>query len=95
VDWDRADWGATATLRYISKITESTNANKMGSRTYLDAQVRWTPSFLTEGLRVAVGVNNLLDKDPPGCISCGLNNYDPNAYDAPGRFWYLRLSYRQ
>jgi iron complex outermembrane receptor protein len=40
-------------------------------------------------------VNNLFDKDPPGCISCGLNNYDPNAYDAPGRFFYLRFSYRQ
>ncbi|MDZ4373694.1 MAG: hypothetical protein U1C74_20035 [Phenylobacterium sp.] len=34
-------------------------------------------------------------KDPPGCVTCGLNNYDPNAYDAPGRLFYLRLSYRQ
>ncbi|RAK58513.1 TonB-dependent receptor [Phenylobacterium hankyongense] len=94
VDWDRGSWGATVTARYISSVVEAQNQNKLDSRTYLDAQVRWTPSFL-DSWSVAVGVNNLLDKDPPGCISCGLNNYDPNAYDAPGRFFYFRLSYRQ
>ena len=48
-----------------------------------------------KGVKVAVGVNNLFDKDPPGCVTCSLNNYDPNAYDAPGRFFYLQLTYRQ
>ncbi|MDB5465931.1 MAG: TonB-dependent receptor [Phenylobacterium sp.] len=94
VDWDRASWGATVSARYISSVVEAQNQNKLDSRTYLDAQVRWAPSFL-DSWNVAVGVNNLLDKDPPGCISCGLNNCDPNAYDAPGRFFYFRLSYRQ
>lgn len=95
LDWDGGDFGATLTGRYISSVQESAADNKLNSRTYVDAQVRWTPTFLAEGLRVAVGVNNLFDKDPPGCISCGLNNYDPNAYDAPGRFLYLQLSYRR
>lgn len=96
VDWDRGEWGATGTLRYISSVDEpEVTANKLDSRTYLDAQLRWHPEFMNEGVRVAVGVNNLLDKDPPGCISCGLNNFDPNAYDAPGRVFYLQLSYRQ
>ncbi|HEX4711950.1 TonB-dependent receptor domain-containing protein [Phenylobacterium sp.] len=96
LDWDKAEFGATASVRYISAVEESGAANRLKSRTYLDAQVRWTPTFIADGgLRIAVGVNNLLDKDPPGCITCGLNNYDPNAYDAPGRFYYLRLSYRQ
>ena len=95
VDWDKAEFGATATLRYISAVEESGAANRLDARTYVDAQFRWSPSFLMEGLRFAVGVNNLFDKDPPGCISCGLNNYDPNAYDAPGRLVYLRFSYSQ
>jgi len=94
VNWDKAEWGATATARYISSVVES-DGNKMDSRTYIDAQVRWTPSSYVEGLQLAIGVNNLFDKDPPGCFSCSLNNYDPNVYDTPGRFLYFRLSYKQ
>jgi iron complex outermembrane receptor protein len=95
LDWDKADFGATLTGRYISKVQESGDPNKLEARLYVDAQLRWRPSFLDEDLGVAIGVNNLFDKDPPGCVTCGLNNYDPNAYDAPGRLFYLRLSYRQ
>jgi iron complex outermembrane receptor protein len=98
VDWDKAEWGATATVRYISSVDEEVpdvGTNKLGSRTYFDAQFRWTPSYFDEGLRLAVGVNNLFDKDPPGCFTCNLNNFDPNVYDLPGRFFYLRLSYKQ
>jgi iron complex outermembrane receptor protein len=95
LDWDKNNWGATGTLRYISSVEESGAANKLNSRTYFDAQLRWTPPLMDDQFHVALGVNNLFDKDPPGCITCGLNNYDPNAYDAPGRFFYLRLSYRQ
>jgi len=94
VDWDRDDFGATATFRHISAVDEAGDPNKLEARTYVDAQVRWSPAFMDD-IRVAVGVNNLFDKDPPGCVTCGLNNYDPNAYDAPGRFFYLRLTYRQ
>jgi len=98
LDWDRADFGGTLTGRYISSVKEDLGPDglhKLNDRLYIDAQLRWSPSFIDDGFRVAVGVNNLFDKDPPGCITCGLNNYDPNAYDAPGRFFYLRLSYRQ
>jgi len=95
LDWEHGQWGATGTLRYISAVTESGAANRLDARSYFDAQLRWTPGFLDNSFRIAAGVNNLFDKDPPGCITCGLNNYDPNAYDAPGRFFYLRLSYRQ
>ncbi len=95
IDWDMAEFGATAGVRYISAVQESGDPNKLGARTYVDAQLRWTPASLVEGVAVAIGVNNLFDKDPPGCVTCSLNNYDPNAYDAPGRFVYLRLSYKQ
>jgi iron complex outermembrane receptor protein len=95
VDWDMGEWGATATARYLSSVTEvNAGDNKLGAVTYLDAQVRYAPEYL-KSFAFALGVNNLFDKDPPGCISCGLNNYDPNAYDAPGRFFYFRLSYKQ
>jgi len=95
LDWEKGHWGATGTVRYISSVEESGAANKLDARTYVDAQLRWSPDFWRDQFKVAVGVNNLFDKDPPGCITCGLNNYDPNAYDAPGRFFYLRLTYTQ
>ncbi|PVM89700.1 TonB-dependent receptor [Caulobacter radicis] len=96
VDWDWKNWGASASARYLSSIKETQAADaKLASRTYVDAQLRWKPDFLGETTAVAFGVNNLFDKDPPGCISCGLNNFDPNAYDAPGRYFYFRLTYRQ
>jgi iron complex outermembrane receptor protein len=97
LDWANGRFGATATARYISGVRETDDPNRLGARTYVDAQFRWTPGLFGMGddFRVAVGVNNLFDKDPPGCVTCSLNNYDPNVYDAPGRFFYLRLSYRQ
>ncbi|NEX91703.1 TonB-dependent receptor [Caulobacter sp. 17J65-9] len=93
VDWDRADWGATVGLRYLSAVEESQAANTLDARTYFDAQFRWRPEMFDDQFGLAFGVNNLFDKDPPGCVSCGLNNYDPNAYDAPGRFFYLRANF--
>jgi iron complex outermembrane receptor protein len=95
LDWDYLQWGATGTLRYISAVEETQQVNRLDARTYVDAQLRWTPGMWNSQFRIAAGVNNLFDKDPPGCFSCSLNNFDPNAYDVPGRFFYLRLSYRQ
>jgi len=95
IDWDKGEFGATAAFRYIAGVQESGNPNHLSARTYVDAQFRWTPTSLLNGVGVAIGVNNLFDKDPPACVTCSLNNYDPNVYDAPGRLLYLRLSYRQ
>lgn len=94
VDWDLAHFGATGTFRYLSSIDETGAANKLDSIYYFDAQLRWSPAMLGEGVQFSLGVNNLFDEDPPGCVTCGLNNYDPNIYDAPGRFGYVRLSYK-
>ena len=94
VDWSRNNWGATGTLRYISSVDETGAVNKLDATTYIDAQVRWTPAMLGESAMFTIGVNNLFDQDPPGCFTCGLNNYDPTTYDAPGRFGYIRLSYK-
>jgi len=68
----------------------SRERNRLGAVTYHDLQLAWqTPWHDT--LRVVGGVNNVGGKEPPPCLSCTLNGYDPSTYDAPGRFWYLRL----
>ena len=94
LDWAKDGWGASITGRYISGVTESQNGNKMGRRLYTDVQLSWAPDFWGERFGFAIGVNNLFDTDPPACISCGLNNFDPTTYDAPGQFGYIRATFK-
>jgi iron complex outermembrane recepter protein len=94
IDWSMGDYKLSYTNRYISRVKEAQADNKLSARYYADVQASWFPSALDGKVGLSLGVNNLFDKDPPACFSCGLNNYDPNAYDAPGQFGYLRLVYR-
>lgn len=94
VDWSLGGFSASVTGRYIKGVTESQNGNKLKSRFYTDVQLSWAPAFWEQRFQFTVGVNNLFDRDPPACISCGLNNFDPTTYDVPGQFGYLRLSYK-
>jgi iron complex outermembrane receptor protein len=95
LDWDWTQFGATATARYISEVDESGAPNSLDAMTYIDLQARFTPAALNDRITLAIGVNNVTDEDPPGCFTCGLNNFDPTTYDPPGRFGYVRISYRQ
>ena len=92
LDWDSTHFGASITGRYIKSVKESQADNKLNSRFYTDLQLRWTSPDFAENFGFALGVNNLFDKDPPGCISCGLNNFDPGTYDVPGRYLYARAT---
>jgi iron complex outermembrane receptor protein len=66
--------------------------NEMDSRIYTDLQVSWTPPVFDRQLQVAIGINNLLDEDPPPCLSCDLNNYDGTLYPVPGRYFHARAA---
>jgi iron complex outermembrane receptor protein len=55
-------------------------------------QLRWQSPSFAGNFGFALGVANLFDMDPPGCIRCGLNNFDPTTYDVPGRYLYARAS---
>jgi iron complex outermembrane receptor protein len=97
IDWDGHMFGATLTGRYISSVTEFPDGFdkpglKMNSRLYVDGQLRFSPTWMSDALGFAIGVNNVFDKDPPGCSSCGLNNMDPTTYDVPGRYYYARIN---
>ena len=91
IDWTLGRFGATLAGRYISRVIETQEDNDLNARFYVDFQLRYTLPLLRE-VGLAAGVNNVFDKDPPGCISCGLNNYDPGTYDVPGRYIYGRVS---
>ena len=92
LDWTGTSLSASLTERYIKSVRESANGNKLNSRFYTDLQLRFHAPSFSDNFGFALGVNNLFDKDPPGCISCGLNNFDPGTYDVPGRYMYARAT---
>ncbi|MGH6893083.1 MAG: TonB-dependent receptor domain-containing protein, partial [Dongiaceae bacterium] len=93
------------TLRYISSLTEScgggagfpvcsnnaAGTNELEAITYHDLRMQWRAPGAS-GLRIAGGINNVLDQDPPECLSCSLNGYDASLYDLPGQFGYIEAS---
>jgi iron complex outermembrane receptor protein len=106
-DWAKGPWAASWTVRYIDSLTEScggangfdicddsgANINRLGSTTYHDVQVSWHTDAFLRDFSVSLGVNNLMGKEPPTCLSCTLNGYDASTYDLPGRFWYARVGF--
>ncbi|WP_068073238.1 TonB-dependent receptor domain-containing protein [Novosphingobium lentum] len=93
IDWTLGPVSASFTGRYIDSVTEIQNGNKLPSRFYSDFQLTVRPSWLDSRAAFTIGVNNAFNVQPPACISCSLNNYDPTTYDVPGQFGYIRLSY--
>jgi iron complex outermembrane receptor protein len=92
LDWNGTNVGASLTGRYIKGVDETGADNKLDSRFYTDVQLRFFAPSFADNFGFALGVNNLFDKDPPGCVSCGLNNFDPGTYDVPGRYLYARAT---
>ena len=93
IDWDGDTFGATLTGRYMSSLREvNGDNNKLKSIFYTDAQIRWSPSFMSlKNLALAAGVNNIFNAHTPGCVSCDINNLDQTLYNTPGRYYYARV----
>ena len=108
LDWSRANWNASWTIRHISELTEECGdavafavcgdqgrgLNTLDAITYHDLQLGYRFDLL-KGLQLSAGLNNVFNEDPPICLSCSLNGYDASTYDIPrGRYWYLRADLR-
>ena len=65
-------------------LVEGGGTNYLGATTYHDAQLSWGTEAWMKDFRITLGVNNVLGKDPPICLSCTLNGYDASTYDLPG-----------
>jgi iron complex outermembrane receptor protein len=69
--------------------------NELDSVVYTDLQFSWAPEELFGGgWSFSIGVNNLLDEDPPICFSCDLNSLDGTIYPIAGQFWYVRAAFQ-
>ena len=108
--WDAFD--LTVRWRYIgsdkSELTSSnpfltgtpTPASSIPAYNYIDL----TGAFdVYKNIRVQIGVNNLMDKDPPFAVggdcsttspagaNCNGNTF-PGVYDAMGRYWFMEVT---
>jgi iron complex outermembrane receptor protein len=65
-------------------------ANHIGSHTLHDLRLRWTAPWRAE---LALGIDNLFDKQPPVSYTAFANSYNVGQFQPPGRSWFVQ--YRQ
>ena len=95
LDWNFSVINVAATGRYVDRVVEDQAGNRpLRSVFYTDVTLGFRPPVLNDRLLLSVGVNNVFNVATPGCVTCSSNNYDPGTYDLPGRFGFVRLSYR-
>jgi iron complex outermembrane recepter protein len=92
--------GGGFNVRYIGtfKECEQNNCNAGMPSRDVDAYYKvdlfgsYTMSSRAGTTAVTLGVNNLLDRNPPSIYGSVFGDYDPTAYDFKGRSFYARLS---
>ena len=95
--WRRGRWESAWNLRYIGELSEKIPSSNQ--RRDIDAwfshDVHLSRLFQVRGgLRLTLGINNLLDEAAPFSAAAFNDNYDARTYDLEGRYWYGRLSQR-
>ena len=92
--WTLEQWNAGITFRYVDSVVQP-SGDILSSRTFTDARLSYAFSPDGEGFTLAIGANNIFNKDPAVCLNtCGSINMSPVLHDLPGTFGYLRLTYR-
>jgi len=92
VDWNRDDWAASLRINYIGEYADDSDA---GADRTIDSMTTVDSNMSYHGLaktKITVGVNNLLDKEPP-FASTVFMGYDQQTHSAQGRFVYLKATY--
>lgn len=94
--WSNGPWDAGWRARYIGSTTDVPNNPVNGGKTddiwYNDLQVGYR--FDRFETQLTLGVDNVLDEQPPASRANNPINYDIYTYDARGRYYFMRLSTR-
>ncbi len=97
IQWARQRWRGNYDIHFISELKEdipnSTRHRNIDSWVVHDVQFSYVFNIL-KGLRLSMGVDNLLDKEAPFAASAFNDNIDARTHDLKGRFWYAKLSQR-
>ncbi|WP_237067226.1 TonB-dependent receptor [Microbulbifer guangxiensis] len=94
--WDRGHWEGAYTIHYVGPLQESFNRNatlverEIDSWFSHDMQLAYRSPL---GVRLALGVDNLLDQEPPFAATAFNDNYDGRTYELSGRYWYTTLTF--
>ncbi|MCI0517944.1 MAG: TonB-dependent receptor, partial [Woeseiaceae bacterium] len=96
VDWVRERWSGALTFRWVDDmyiVVNSTTRNDLDSAVFTDLRFSYNPSFADDAVTVTLGLNNVLDEDPPVCSPCGSIGMSRVSHDIPGTVGYLRVTY--
>jgi iron complex outermembrane receptor protein len=106
-DWGFENWGVRAAVNYIGPFEDKPDANEDGVLDYDTVTTREVGAFTTvnlqarytgfEGLTLAVGVDNVLDEEPPfaiGDADTDLYGYVSGLHDPRGQYFYGKATYR-
>ena len=99
-DWANSTWGAYAQVNYIGKFQDTPDVDfdgvedydtvttpEVGTFTTLNLQARYTG---IKHVKLMLGLDNALDKDPPFAVGDGNNDlygYVQDVHNPRGRFW--------
>ncbi|MGB5331937.1 MAG: TonB-dependent receptor [Woeseiaceae bacterium] len=105
-NYQRGDWGFYTQLDYVGEFEDTPDIDFDGVLDFDSNSSRKVDSFLTvnaqvnysgiENTRLILGVDNLLDEDPPFAIGDGdsdLYGYVQSQHSPRGMFWYVRANY--
>ncbi|MFC6634784.1 TonB-dependent receptor [Microbulbifer taiwanensis] len=96
VYWHKGRWEGGYTVHFVSELEESFTLDEtrvtreISNWSTHDLQLAYS---LPLGLRFAVGIDNLLDREPPFAATAFNDNFDGRTYDLSGRYWYTTLAY--
>lgn len=98
--WNYKNWEAGIAHTFIPEIDDVANAVELPVKSYHNFDLQASYSFSgsnnkwLDGLSFAVGINNVLDEEPPFITSEGNQNHDINTYDPIGRFYWVSARYK-
>ena len=89
------DWKVTYSIRYIGEAQDENGGGEIGKAVpsvfYHDFQVRYE---LLDNAKVAIGIDNIFNKQPPYLTSWNDANTDVFTYDTIGRRGYITFNYQ-
>ena len=91
--WSKNQFTGSLRFRWVDDMLLD-SGSKLDSAMFTDLRLSWTPNLMDDSLTISVGVNNLLDEDPPVCDACGVIGMSPVSHDLPGRVGYVRVTYQ-
>ncbi|TDG15874.1 TonB-dependent receptor [Seongchinamella unica] len=97
LSWRQDRWKGSYQIHHVDSLSETIPGTgqfrKIDAWTAHDLQLSYTFDIL-QGLRLSLGIDNLLDEEAPLASSAFNDNIDGRTHELKGRFWYTRLSQR-